>query len=38
VEAQQEFTIEQLKEENTRLKAEISRLKSENQQLRKTVR
>jgi hypothetical protein len=31
----QEFTLEQLKEENVRLKAEISRLKKENDQLRK---
>jgi hypothetical protein len=35
---QQMYTIEQLKEENERLKAEISRLKTENEQLRKTVR
>jgi hypothetical protein len=33
---QQEYTIEQLKEENTRLKNEISRLNRENEQLRKT--
>jgi hypothetical protein len=32
---QQEGTLEQLKEENARLKAEISRLKTENEQLRK---
>jgi hypothetical protein len=34
----QETTLEQLKEENALLKAEISRLKAENEQLRKTVR
>jgi hypothetical protein len=33
---QQGNTIEQLKEENARLKAEISRLNAENEQLRKT--
>jgi len=32
---QQEYTLEQLKEENVRLKAEISRLNTENEQLRK---
>lgn len=33
--AQPESTLEQLREENTRLKAEISRLQAENEQLRK---
>jgi hypothetical protein len=36
--AKQEDTIEQLKEENARLTAEVSRLKSENEQFRKTGR
>jgi len=35
---QQEYTIEQLKEENARLRAENDRLKTENEQLRKTGR
>lgn len=35
---QQENTIEQLKVENTRLRAEISRIKAENEQLRKAGR
>jgi len=35
---QQAYTIEQLKEENARFKAEIDRLKTENEQLRKTGR
>lgn len=35
---QQEYTIEQLKEENARLKAENSRLRTENEQLKKTGR
>jgi len=35
---QQEYTIEQLKEENARLKAENSRLRMENEQLRKAGR
>lgn len=34
----QQDTIEQLKEENARLKAEINRLKAENEQLRKAGR
>jgi hypothetical protein len=34
--AKQEYTFEQLKEENSRLTAENSRLKAENDQLRKT--
>jgi hypothetical protein len=35
---QQETTLEQLNEENARLKTEISRLKAENEQLRNTGR